>query len=157
MNLLIIGADVTHPAKEDDLEFSVCSVVASLDSSYFQYASVVKIQEKSEEIIKQMDSIIIELLDLFVRNKINESRLASSKNRIEENDSTKIFNLLPAHILFFRDGISDTQYNHFQEFEIKNMYNAFKEFSLQRGFANIYSPKINSIIVLKRHVTRFRN
>ena len=155
-NLLVIGADVTHPSEENSFNYSICSVVSSLDANYFKYVSIVKIQEKSkEEIIKQMCSMMLELLELLVRSKIEERRRSGQKP-VNENNPEEIYRLLPRHVLYYRDGISDGQYGHFQEFEIGNMHLAFEEFSKAKGFNEIYRPQVNTIIVMKRHTTRFQ-
>lgn len=157
-DLLLIGADVTHPSEETSFGYSICSVVASLDASYFRYVSVVRIQTKSkEEIIGQMCGMMLELLELVVRAKLDERRKKpNGRPPLNENDPQEIYRLLPKHVLYYRDGISDGQYSHFQEFEISNMRRAFAEFSKARGFAEPYRPQVNTVIVMKRHTTRFQ-
>jgi len=155
-NLMLIGADVTHPAQSDSFNYSICSVVATIDTNHFKYISVVRIQDANSEIIKQMKEITIELLDLFVRNKLEESKNSIGGLSISKNDSNSIYNLLPKHIIYYRDGISESQHGQFEEIEIQSMYSAFEEFSKQNNFREMYRPKMNTIFVLKRHTTRFK-
>ena len=154
-NLLVIGADVTHPSTKDSFDYSICSVVASLDANYFRYVSVVKLQPKSkEEMIRQMREIMSDLLELYVRYRLEQD---SAKNcPIDKSNPEAIYRLLPQHVLYYRDGIGDGQHDFCKIFEIENMHRTFKEFSKAKGFAKTYRPAVNTVIVMKRHNTIFK-
>lgn len=172
-DLLVIGADVTHPCKNDNFNYSISSVVASIDSSFTKYACQVKIQPKSnEEIIKDMKDIILKLIDLFIiyKYKIIRKSISNDQDNNDDDDDTDnekinleltnldsrfIYNLLPKHILYYRDGISENQYEQFKNIEIQSIRDAFFELSIKKNFTNIFKPNLNSVIVLKRHPTKF--
>jgi eukaryotic translation initiation factor 2C len=58
-------------------------------------------------------------------------------------------NKLPDPILYYRDGVSDGQFQQLIEIEYTSMRKACSE--IQQG----YNPKITIVVVQKRHHTRF--
>jgi eukaryotic translation initiation factor 2C len=99
------------------------------------------------EIIKDLDKMIVDLLQLFAR---------SCGNR------------LPTKIVFYRDGVDDGQYQKVLDNEVAKIKQAFRSkrilfykkiYSLVSFFKAIYGnrtqPKLTFIVVKKRHNTRF--
>ncbi|RWS30958.1 translation initiation factor 2C-like protein [Leptotrombidium deliense] len=125
---MIIGADVTHPAPADRLSSSVSAVVGSMDSNHIRYHSSISIQSKSkQEMIRDLDVMMGELL--------NEYKLQNGQ--------------LPEHIIIYRDGVSEGQFEQVLDNEVRRLRFAFD------AMKGNYSPKITFIVVQKRHHTRF--
>jgi len=128
---MIMGLDVTHPAKHDRLGNSVASAVATFDNDFVNFYAKTVVQPKPRQEIVDLEAITIEFLDNFF-------------------ESTKSY---PAYLLVYRDGVSDGQFNEVIEKEINLMKKAFLFISNEKKIE--YNPKITYIIVLKRHHTRF--
>ncbi|CAG2122998.1 unnamed protein product, partial [Medioppia subpectinata] len=65
--VMIIGADVTHPAPADKLETSVAACIGSIDIDHCKYSASIRAQERTTkaqavEMIKDFDGMIGELL-----------------------------------------------------------------------------------------------
>ncbi len=128
-SLMIIGADVNHPAPADRITPSIAAVVGSYDNEFSHYFTTVSMQPKSrEEMIQKFDKMVIEIINNFKK---------------ERNNS------LPQKIIVFRDGVSEGQFQHVIDNEYSLLEKAFKSFGPN------YNPKTTFIIVQKRHHTRF--
>ena len=128
-SLMIIGADVNHPAPADRMSPSIAALVGSYDNEYSNYYTTVSMQPKSrEEMIKYLDIMVIELLNNY-------------KNKQKGN--------LPDQIIFYRDGVSEGQFQHVIDNEYPLLTQAFSKIKVG------YNPKLTFIVVQKRHHTRF--
>ena len=126
--LMIIGADVNHPAPADRISPSIAALVGSSDNEYSNYYTTVSMQPKSrEEMIKKLDLMALELLKSY-----------EAKNK-----------RLPQRIIFYRDGVSEGQFQHVIDNEYPLMAKAFHKLN------PTYKPKLTFIVVQKRHHTRF--
>ncbi|CAG2171047.1 unnamed protein product [Oppiella nova] len=130
--VMIIGADVTHPAPADKLESSVAACIGSIDADHCKYSASIRAQERSAraqaaEMIKEFDVMIKELLDEY----------------------RKALGGLPNHIIYYRDGVSESQFQQVLDYEHRMLLEA----CLAKG---IKQPKVTFITVQKRHHTRFR-
>ncbi|ORZ34800.1 Piwi domain-domain-containing protein [Catenaria anguillulae PL171] len=123
---MFMGADVTHPAQEIRSP-SIASVVGSMDAVGAKYACATRIQPIRMEIILDMGSMVLELLQKFYLQT-----------------GTK-----PQRIIFYRDGISEGQFTEVIRTEVTAIRKAFKALDPN------YEPKLTFIIVQKRHHTRF--
>ncbi len=74
-NIMVFGADVTHPAptQNDELRKSVAAVIGSITPDLMRYAAVVRRQNTTEkgnkatrEIIDNMEEIVSELLQVSI-------------------------------------------------------------------------------------------
>ncbi|GME48338.1 Protein argonaute 1-like [Neofusicoccum parvum] len=61
---------------------------------------------------------------------------------------------LPTHILYYRDGVSSSQYDEIKEKEVKGIRDAFGDVQRRAKIKNI-NLEITAVIVSKRHHTRF--
>ena len=89
--IMIMGADVTHPAPEHKgMKPSIAAVVGSVDPQATQYEVQVRVQntEQNEEVIQDMKNVTIELL-----------------KRFKEKTTRK-----PERLVMFRDGVSEGQF-----------------------------------------------
>lgn len=133
--VMVMGADVTHPAPTEMNKPSIAAVVASVDPCAFRYIAAFRIQKQNTvarariEIIEDMKAIAKELLLGFYKR----------------NNQHK-----PEKIIFYRDGVSEGQFSQVQQFELAALRAACSE--LEPG----YEPGITFLTVQKRHQTRFR-
>ncbi|XP_031265683.1 protein argonaute 7-like [Pistacia vera] len=124
--VIFMGADVTHPHPLDDVSPSVAAVVGSMNwPAANKYVSRMRSQTHRQEIIQDLGAMVAELLDDFYH---------------EENK-------LPKRIIFFRDGVSETQFYKVLQEELQSIREACSKFP---G----YSPPITFAVVQKRHHTR---
>lgn len=124
--VIFMGADVTHPHPLDDFSPSVAAVVGSMNwPAANKYASRMRSQTHRQEIIQDLGMMVGELLDDFYHE----------------------LNKLPQRIIFFRDGVSETQFYKVLQEELQSIREACSRFP---G----YSPPITFVVVQKRHHTR---
>ncbi|KAK8547032.1 hypothetical protein V6N13_099777 [Hibiscus sabdariffa] len=124
--VIFMGADVTHPHPLDDSSPSVAAVVGSMNwPAANKYVSRMRSQTHREEIIQDLAAIVGELLDDFYQE----------------------VNKLPKRIIFFRDGVSETQFYKVLKEELQAVKEACSRFPC-------YKPPITFVVVQKRHHTR---
>ncbi|CAK7326137.1 unnamed protein product [Dovyalis caffra] len=124
--VIFMGADVTHPHPLDDVSPSVAAVVGSMNwPAANKYVSRMRSQTHRQEIIQDLGAMVKELLDDFYQ-ELNE---------------------LPKRIIFFRDGVSETQFYKVLKEELQAIREACSRFP---G----YRPPITFAVVQKRHHTR---
>lgn len=127
---MFIGADVTHPSPDQKNIPSVAGVASSYDDIGFRYCCAYRIQDPKQEMIIDLDNIIVEHLMTY-----------KSKNGGK----------LPAKIMYYRDGVSDGQFNQVLSVEMSAI-----EIAMQRVYGpNTPKAKVTFIVVQKRHHTRF--
>ncbi|KAG8684639.1 hypothetical protein FRC09_015261, partial [Ceratobasidium sp. 395] len=132
--VMIIGADVAHPTAgaRGKGRPSFAAVVGSIDSTATHYTAVSQVQESRHEIIEDLDKAIYELLGRHAWWKKN---------------SEKKQNAYPKRIVYFRDGVSEGQFEQVLEFELSAIQEACKRHQIQ--------PTITVVVVGKRHHVRF--
>ncbi|XP_054165958.1 protein argonaute-2-like [Oppia nitens] len=127
--MMIIGADVTHPAPADAMHSSVAAVVASYDPFHTKYMTSLRVQRRSkDEMINRFQEMIEEMLNHY--KQTNKQ--------------------LPEGLILFRDGVSQGQFRQVLDHEFQQMRAACAQ--VQQN----YAPKITFIIVQKRHHMRFK-
>lgn len=129
-HVMIMGADVTHPAPQNrDIIPSFAAVTASHDVDFYQYNTVCQMQPARQEMIEDLVSILTDQL------KFNFKKTGKK----------------PDHIIFFRDGVAEGQFDDVKKYEL----NAIKQAcAAMKGTAK-YTPLVTFIVVMKRHHTRF--
>ena len=139
-SVMVMGADVTHPAPSDiSKKPSIAAVVGSTDSDVSQFNAEIRLQERVvgknegkfkgrvvEEIVK-MEEITKSLLLKFVQKTLQK----------------------PEQIIYYRDGVSEGQFLGVLNHELSAIRRACA--TLEHG----YEPKVTFIIAQKRHKTRF--
>nr|GMD28688.1 protein argonaute 7 [Ipomoea batatas] len=124
--VIFMGADVTHPHPLDDVSPSIAAVVGSLDwPTASKYVSRMRSQTHRQEIIQDLAAMVGEILDDFYGE----------------------LSKLPKRIIFFRDGVSETQFSKVLQEELQAIHGACSRFP---G----YNPPITFAVVQKRHHTR---
>ncbi|XP_050370071.1 protein argonaute 5-like [Argentina anserina] len=136
---IIFGADVTHAAAGDDSSPSVAAVVASTDwPEVTNYRAIVSAQPR-DEIIKDLYKLHkSEKGGLVHGGMIRELFFAFYKQK----------RLKPSRIIFYRDGVGESQFSQVLLHEIDAIRKACA--SLEDG----YMPPITFVVVQKRHHTR---
>jgi len=131
--VMIMGADVSHPAPESrGVKPSIAAVVGSVEPKAAVYEVQVRIQDmglvSNEEVIEDMKNVTKILLRRFY----------------DRNGGRK-----PEKIVMFRDGCSEGQFLTVLSKELVAIRKACEE--LEEG----YNPPITFLVVQKRHHTRF--
>ncbi|KAF9906622.1 hypothetical protein EC991_000423 [Linnemannia zychae] len=124
---IIFGADVNHPAPGDTFRPSIAAVVASVDAKSSKYATAIRTQEARLETIKDLESMVTELLRAF---------FTATKRQ-------------PERILFYRDGVSEGEFAQVLRDEVGSIRSACRKLNAT------YAPKITFVVVQKRHHARF--
>ncbi|CAL8102057.1 unnamed protein product [Calicophoron daubneyi] len=136
-SLMALGADVTHPAPNprQAIRKSVAAVIGSITPDLMRYAAVVRQQATTErgnkttrEIIDNLQSMVSELI------KTNARRQSG----------------LPTKLIFYRDGVSEGQFENVLIEELRAIQRACEEIRPD------YKPGITYIVVQKRHHIRFQ-
>lgn len=135
---MVIGADVTHNV----VGVSVAGVVASRDTSFMTYFSEVQAQTP------------FDLEGSKTRRRKSEERILNLKDMIQKllQRWKAANNCLPSVILYYRDGVSDGQFQPVLKMEMNQLVTAFSEFEVEGGK---YNPQLAIIVGQKRHQTRF--
>ncbi|XP_042499404.1 protein argonaute 7 isoform X3 [Macadamia integrifolia] len=124
---IFMGADVTHPHPLDDSSPSIAAVVGTMNwPAANKYISRMRSQTHRQEIIEDLGDMVAELLEDFYQ---------------------EVNNKLPKRIIFFRDGVSETQFYKVLQEELKAIRVACSRFPS-------YKPSITFMVVQKRHHTR---
>ncbi|TGO35544.1 hypothetical protein BHYA_0154g00060 [Botrytis hyacinthi] len=133
-NTMIVGADVSHAGKGRDATCpSMAGVVATCDQLCSKYFASARLQEKNTESIADLADMIGERLVKYRR--VNDA--------------------LPEHILFYRDGVSESQYGMVVNDEIPLIRADCRAAGARGGKGDNWCPKITLLVVGKRHHTRF--
>lgn len=126
--LIVFGADVTHPGVGDLSSNSIAAVVSSLDKNFSRYHTSLRMQPKRQDIIEDLTNI--------TKNHLIRFRACTTK--------------VPRKIIFFRDGIGDSLMQNVYFREIEAIREACA--ALHEG----YRPKLTFVVVQKRHSVRFK-
>ncbi|XP_020266318.1 protein argonaute MEL1-like [Asparagus officinalis] len=132
---IIFGADVTHPTAGDGASPSIAAVVASMDwPEVTKYKALISSQPPRKEIIE----------DLYTTTQGGHGGMI--------RDLLRSFNSATGHepqrIIFYRDGVSETQFSQVLLHEVDAIKKACQ--SLREG----YRPGVTFVVVQKRHHTR---
>ena len=130
---MVFGADVTHPGVGSAMP-SIAAVVGSLDWTAARFAARIAGQTHRKE-NRMVQEIIVELKSM-VKELLLEFRKASQGK-------------MPEAIIFYRDGISEGQFDQVLAHEYVAIRQACAEMADPE-----YTPPITFVSVQKRHQTR---
>jgi eukaryotic translation initiation factor 2C len=133
--MMIFGIDVNHPiADADSNKQSIAAVVGSIDRTCSYYACRLMAQKKEK-------SSALELV-INLNEPVYELLLEYKKNN--NSNQTKF----PQRLIFFRDGVSEGQFNQVLNYEMNQIRQACMRID------PTYKPRCTFIVVQKRHHTR---
>ncbi|KAF5206942.1 argonaute [Thalictrum thalictroides] len=137
---IIFGADVTHPSPGEDSSPSIAAVVASMDwPEVTKYRGLVSAQTHRQELIQDLYKVV---------NDPQKGAVHSGMIRELLIQFRKSTNRKPERIIFYRDGVSEGQFNQVLLYELDAIRKACA--SLEEG----YLPPVTFVVVQKRHHTR---
>ncbi|KAJ2509959.1 hypothetical protein GGI11_005677, partial [Coemansia sp. RSA 2049] len=122
---LVIAADVCHTTETQRM--SVAAVVGSVDTQARRFQGIVVQHPVRMELLENFDVLVRQCVRLFYRAT----------------------GLKPRRILYYRDGVSDSQLRAVKDLEVRAIY---------RGCRLIdpdYRPAVTVVLARKRHSTRF--
>lgn len=137
---IVLDADVAHPTASARPGCpSIAAVVGSTDDSLLHYPGSMRLQVSRQETIDELADMVKERLIDWAENHGG---------------------VLPSNMLFYRDGVSESQYKSVRQDEIPQLrtaYNAAYEYLYREGTAASQHQefKLTFMIVGKRHNTRF--
>lgn len=129
---MIIGADVTH-ASPGSVSSSIAAMTMSMDRSSVKYAAFC---EKNGARVELITNIKLMLREPF-RNWVNSKTAGAGK--------------LPSNIIYFRDGVGESQYHQVLEQEIKVLRQMIDE----EWPSMSHAVKFVVVVGTKRHHVRF--
>lgn len=133
---MIIGADVTHGAARmgvEEREPSVAAITMSFDKQAIKYIASVETNGYRVEMI-------------------TKATFDDHLTRMVKSWMAKVSNgVLPQHVIYIRDGVSEGQYAHVLQQEVRDMKNVFASID-PRSAAGL---KFTVIVGTKRHHVRF--
>ncbi|KAF2084617.1 Piwi-domain-containing protein [Saccharata proteae CBS 121410] len=144
---MLLGADVTHPGQgSSDFTPSIAAVVGSKPDSFGICLGSMRWQmpdgedKKSKEIIEDMKDMVKERLKAYK----------------EKHPTMK----LPQNIIYYRDGVNESQYSEVLSKEVLAIRQAYDEMAnaqaIKPTFGNKQATlKLTTVIATKRHHTRF--
>ena len=124
---MLLGIDVSHPEKGQDRP-SMAAVVGSIDGRLNQYAAHLSAQTSGKEMVSALEDAICSLLTVFKSRNANK---------------------FPEHIIVYRDGVSDGQFQTVLNEELPQIQGAIERMGYTRE-----SVKITIVVCQKRHNTR---
>ncbi|KAL7312476.1 hypothetical protein PS15m_008231 [Mucor circinelloides] len=124
---IILGADVNHPAPGAENSPSIAAITASMDPQATKFISAISYQSGKTEIIQDMAGMVKKMLIAFYKQ--NKQK--------------------PSQILFYRDGVSEGQFQAVLDEEVAAVRAACE--SLEKT----YKPTLTFVVVQKRHHARF--
>ncbi|PWA99478.1 PAZ domain-containing protein [Artemisia annua] len=138
---IIFGADVTHPSPGEDSSPSIAGVVASMDWPLVtKYKALISAQPHRQEIISDLYTTSNDPERGVIHGGLIRELLISFKHSTGHK---------PHRIIFYRDGVSEGQFNEVLLNEMVKIREAC--LSLEEN----YMPPVTFIVVQKRHHTRF--
>ncbi|CAG8504291.1 1973_t:CDS:10 [Acaulospora morrowiae] len=129
---MIIGADVYHPGRKEKEQGypSVAAVCASMDPDAARYVARYR-------------------LNNFLKNETIEGLVEVVKELLEEFEIRNGY--LPDHIIFYRDGVAEVQFEKIMKEEIQLLKGFLKSSYEKKG---LKEPRITLLICQKRHHMR---
>ncbi|KAG7449147.1 argonaute-like protein, partial [Guyanagaster necrorhizus] len=131
---IVMGADVIHPAPGSDSRPSFTALVANVDSDTAKYIATTRVQNCRQEMIEDLQEMSKHVLSNYMNYRSQVEKKAQGMAE-------------PKRILFYRDGVSEGQFQEVLDKELGALKRACEELRIR--------PKITIIVVGKRHHVRF--
>ncbi|KAK5739520.1 hypothetical protein LTR17_005209 [Elasticomyces elasticus] len=135
-NTIVLGADVSHAPSQMSHCPSVAAVVGSIDKSFAQFPGSMRLQACGQETIEELEDMVKE-------------RVLAYASKYP----------LPTHMIFYRDGVGEDQFDCAKSVEIERVRQGFesarRELRDQGRTPHANKLVLTFIVVGKRHHTRF--
>ncbi|KZW04251.1 eukaryotic translation initiation factor 2C [Exidia glandulosa HHB12029] len=130
--VLILGADVIHPAPGSEGRPSFTSIVGNVDGAVSKYVATSRVQTSRKEIIEDMQEMTQHILGMYYKYRINMEKKSG----------------VPKRVVLYRDGVSEGQFQTVLDEEVPQLKAAFAAMKISPP------PKLTVIVVGKRHHVR---
>ncbi|KAJ6562409.1 argonaute-like protein [Mycena capillaripes] len=130
---VVMGADVMHPGAGTSGRPSYAAVVSSVDSNAAKYVAIQRVQASRQELISDLQEMTTYLLNKYM----------SYRSAVEKVTPA---NKAPKRLIFYRDGVSEGQFQQVLDHELPLIKAACQELKI--------NPRITLVIVGKRHHVR---
>ncbi|KAH6907498.1 argonaute-like protein [Coprinopsis sp. MPI-PUGE-AT-0042] len=97
--VMVTGADVVHPSPGSEGRPSFTAVVVNVDQNITRWVSEISVQEARQEIIADLQEMVKNVLTKFIAFHANTNPREKA----------------PTRIIFYRDGVSEGQFQHVQD------------------------------------------
>ncbi|KAJ6566989.1 argonaute-like protein [Mycena capillaripes] len=128
---VVMGADVMHPPAGTTSRPSFAAVVSSVDSNAAKYVATQRVQTSRQELITDLQEMTKELLGKYMSYRELSEKVKPSA---------------PKRLIFYRDGVSEGQFQQVLDHELPLIKAACAELKI--------NPRITLVIVGKRHHVR---
>ncbi|CAG8499182.1 26329_t:CDS:10, partial [Racocetra persica] len=131
-----LADDVYHPSRDDKKKGrpSVPAICGSMNDTLTEYCCRYRMNEKLRHDVDIIENLNDMVLELFEQRKARGG-------------------LLPDQIIFYRDGVGETQFETVIEDELEPLLVALKDYYKSE---NLPPPKLTFVIIQKRHHARFK-
>jgi len=130
---IVMGADVIHPAPGSDGRPSFTALVGNVDSDTAKYIAECRVQTSRQEMIDDLEDMAKNILNKYI----------GYRGQVEKKSAGS---LQPKRIIFYRDGVSEGQFQQVLDIELPMLERACQQLKI--------NPKITVIVVGKRHHVR---
>ncbi|KAJ7616353.1 argonaute-like protein [Mycena polygramma] len=130
---VVMGADVMHPGAGTSGRPSYAAVVSSVDSNAAKYVAAHRVQASRQELISDLREMTSYLLGKYM----------SYRSAVEQVTPG---NKAPKRLIFYRDGVSEGQFQQVLDQELPLIRAACAELNIK--------PRITLVVVGKRHHVR---
>ncbi|KAK0227666.1 argonaute-like protein [Armillaria fumosa] len=127
---IVMGADVMHPSS-GSVAPSYAALVSSIDKLGTNYIARSSMQTSRQEMISDLKNMAKEGIQAYIKKRSEVEKIANAK---------------PKCLIFFRDGVSEGEFEQVLEKELPLLKAACQEAGI--------NPRITFIIVIKRHHIR---
>ncbi|CAG8616177.1 14677_t:CDS:10 [Cetraspora pellucida] len=133
---MVFAADVYHPSRDDKKKGrpSVSAICGSMNDTLTEYCCRYRMNEKLRHDVDIIENLNDMVLELFEQRKIRGG-------------------LLPDQIIFYRDGVGETQFETVIADELEPLLVALETYYRSE---NLPPPKLTFMIIQKRHHARFK-
>lgn len=130
--VLVMGADVIHPAPGSEGRPSFTALVGNVDTAVSKYVATSRVQTSRKEIIEDMGNMTEQILAMFVKyRQVMEKKPGG-----------------PKRVIMYRDGVSEGQFQAVLDEEVPQIKDALARLNMNPP------PKLTVVVVGKRHHVR---
>lgn len=130
--MMVLGGDVTHPMGDMGDVNSICALVGSMDRHAGKFCTEVELNPPKVDIIENLEAMAVNLFRHYYKH----------------NDE------LPGILVYYRDGVSDGQFQEVMSKEYTALVAAISMVNAKFLSGSSWEPKITICIVQKRHHLR---